>query len=174
MLIVPTWKSTIKLGEKGIMDIIFTVALNAMTLISILMLVGLGLGIIYGLMGVINLSHGEFITIGAFCLAFIQGLGGSFWLALIIAPLIGGFIGFLIERSIIRHLYTRPLSTIMATWGLSLIIQQSLILIFGASPQKVSTPIADTILIFGANYPVYRLVLIGLATFIMVAASTGK
>lgn len=149
------------------MDIAFTIALNAMTLISILMLVGLGLGIIYGLMGVINLSHGEFVTIGAFTVAFVQGLGGSFWLALLIAPIIGGLIGFSIERSIIRHLYKRPLATIMATWGLSLIIQQGLQLIFGASPMKVITPISSTISIFGANYPIYRLVLIALAISIV-------
>ncbi|WP_299668505.1 urea ABC transporter permease subunit UrtB [uncultured Ruegeria sp.] len=151
------------------MDIAFTVALNAMTLISILMLVGLGLGIIYGLMGVINLSHGEFVTIGAFTLALVQGFGGSFWLALLIAPIVGGLIGLLIEQSIIRHLYTRPLATIMATWGLSLIIQQSLQLVFGASPQKVFSPISSTVSLFGANYPVYRLVLIALAISLMVS-----
>ena len=89
--------------------------LNAMTLVSILMLVGLGLAVIYGLMGVINMSHGDFITIGAFSLALIRSFGGSFWLALLLVPLIGALIGFLVERSIIQFLYKRPLATIMAT-----------------------------------------------------------
>jgi urea ABC transporter permease protein UrtB len=149
------------------MDTAVTVILNAMTLISILMLVGLGLAIIFGLMGVINLSHGEFVTIGAFSLAFVQNHGGSFWLALLIAPLIGAFVGFLIERLLIRHLYTRPLATILATWGLSLIIQQTLQLIFGAAPQKVESPITSSIVLFGANYPLYRIVMIALAVSIV-------
>jgi urea ABC transporter permease protein UrtB len=148
-----------------------TVILNAMTLISILMLVGLGLAIIFGLMGVINLAHGEFVTIGAFSLAMIQGFGGSFWLALLLAPLIGAALGFLIERLLIRHLYSRPLATILATWGLSLIIQQSLQLIFGAAPQKVDSPITSSVELFGANYPLYRIVMIGLAISVMLACS---
>jgi urea ABC transporter permease protein UrtB len=148
-----------------------TVILNAMTLISILMLVGLGLAIIFGLMGVINLAHGEFVTIGAFSLAMIQGFGGSFWLALLLAPLIGAALGFLIERLLIRHLYSRPLATILATWGLSLIIQQSLQLTFGAAPQKVDSPITSSVELFGANYPLYRIVMIGLAISVMLACS---
>ncbi|MCY4301332.1 MAG: hypothetical protein OXC68_06305 [Aestuariivita sp.] len=141
-----------------------------MTLISILMLVGLGLAIIYGLMGVINLSHGDFVTIGAFCLAIIQGLGGSFWLALLIAPLIGALLGFLTEQAIIRFLYARPLATIMATWGLSLIIQQSLQLIFGAAPQKVFSPLTTSINLLGVNYPSYRVVMVALSIAIIVMA----
>ena len=152
------------------MTTVLPMLLNAMTLISILMLVGLGLAIIYGLMGVINMSHGDFITIGAFSLALIQSLGGSFWLALVITPLIGAVVGFVIERSIIQFLYKRPLATIMATWGLSLIIQQSLQLLFGAAPQRVFSPITTSVEIFGVTYPAYRLVMIALAIAIMVAA----
>jgi len=152
------------------MGAVITISLNAMTLISILMLVGLGLAIIYGLMGVINLSHGDFVTIGAFCLAIIQGLGGSFWLALLIAPLIGALLGFLTEQAIIRFLYARPLATIMATWGLSLIIQQSLQLIFGAAPQKVLSPLTTSINLLGVNYPSYRVVMVALSIAIIVMA----
>lgn len=137
--------------------------LNGLTLISILMLVAIGLAIIYGLMGVINLSHGEFITVGAFFLAFIQGQGGSFWLALALAPVIGALLGFGLERVLIQHLYTRPLATILATWGVSLIIQQTLQLVFGAAPQKISPPLTATMNVLGAEYPIYRLVLIALA-----------
>ena len=151
------------------MDVIIPICLNALTLISILMLVGLGLAIIYGLMGVINLSHGDFVTIGAFSLAVVQGFGGSFWLALVVAPLVGAAIGLAIEQSIIRFLYARPLATIMVTWGLSLIIQQSLQLTFGAAPQKVFSPITESVELFGANYPAYRLAMIAMAASIMTA-----
>jgi len=151
------------------MDLAISATLNGLTLISILMLVGMGLAIIYGLMGIINMSHGDFITIGAFSLALVQGLGGSFWLALALAPLIGAAFGLVIEKSIVQFLYRRPLATIMATWGLSLIIQQSLQLIFGAAPQRVSTPITASIDILGTPYPVYRLVLIIIAITLVLA-----
>ncbi|WP_417804369.1 branched-chain amino acid ABC transporter permease [Thalassospira lucentensis] len=149
------------------MDFAISATLNGLTLISILMLVGMGLAIIYGLMGIINMSHGDFITIGAFSLALVQGFGGSFWLALILAPFIGAVVGFAIEKSIVQFLYKRPLATIMATWGVSLIIQQSLQLIFGAAPQRVSAPITENIDLFGTPYPVYRLTLIAIAITIV-------
>ncbi|MCY4221715.1 MAG: hypothetical protein OXC25_15280 [Thiotrichales bacterium] len=152
------------------MDVIISISLNALTLISILMLVGLGLAIIYGLMGVINLSHGDFITIGAFSLAVVQGFGGSFWLALIVAPVVGAGLGLAIEQSIIRFLYARPLATIMVTWGLSLIIQQSLQLTFGAAPQRVLSPITGSVELFGAPYPAYRIAMIAMAAALMIAA----
>ena len=86
------------------MDLIAPIVLNALTLISILTLVALGLAIIFGLMGVINMAHGEFVTIGAFTLAYIQRSGGSFWLALALAPLVGAAAGYLLERTVVRYL----------------------------------------------------------------------
>ncbi len=151
------------------MSIAVTTALNALTLISILMLVGLGLAVIFGLMGVINLSHGEFVTVGAFSVALVQSMGGGFWLALLLSPFIGAAFGWLVERSLVRHLYKRPLATILATWGLSLIIQQGLQLIFGAEPQKVVAPLDASVNLFGANYPLYRIVLIALSIAIIGA-----
>src|SRR5699024_3435081 len=100
---------------------------------SILVLVALGLAVIFGLMNVINLAHGEFVTIGAYSVATIMAAGGNFWVALILAPCIGFALGLLLERSIIQRLYTSPTSAILATWGLSLIIQQTIQLIFGAT-----------------------------------------
>jgi branched-chain amino acid transport system permease protein/urea transport system permease protein len=146
-----------------------TAVLNVLTLVSLLMLVGLGLAVIFGLMGVINLAHGEFVTVGAFCLALVQALGGTFWLGLALAPIVGAALGYLLERSLIRRLYARPLATILATWGVSLILQQALQLTFGAAPQRVESPTTAAVSILGAPYPLYRLVLIGLACALMVA-----
>lgn len=151
------------------MDWIATIVLNSLTLISILMLIGLGLAVIFGLMGVINNAHGEFVTVGAFSVSIVQSVGGSFWMALLVAPLIGALFGWIMERSLIRFLYTRPLDTILATTGLSLIIQQGLQLIFGAGPQKVIAPMDVSVDLFGASYPVYRLVLIALSILIVAA-----
>jgi branched-chain amino acid transport system permease protein/urea transport system permease protein len=143
--------------------------LNALTLISILMLVALGLAVIFGLMNVINLAHGEFVTIGAYTLAFVQAAGGSYWHGLLLAPVVGAIAGLTIERGMIQYLYTRPLATILATWGLSLILQQSIQLLFGPAPQRVDSPIVGSVSVLGSNYPGYRLLLIVLA-LVLVAA----
>jgi branched-chain amino acid transport system permease protein/urea transport system permease protein len=132
---------------------ITALVLNALTLISILMLVGLGLAIIFGLMNVINLAHGEFVTVGAYTLAAVQAAGGSYWLALALAPLVGAVTGALVERAIVQHLYTRPLATILATWGLSLALQQVIQLVFGAAPRRVTGPVEGSVAVLGASYP---------------------
>jgi urea transport system permease protein len=141
--------------------------LNVLTLVSILLIVSMGLAIIFGLMNVINLAHGEFITIGAFTLVAVQAAGGSFWLALVLAPLVGYCIGLVLERVLIARVYKNPLQAILVTWGLSLIIQQTLVLTFGAAPQRAVGPFPGAIEIAGATYPTYRLFLIlfALATF---------
>ena len=76
------------------------------------------------------------VTVGAYTLALVQSLHGSWWLALALAPFVGAVIGLIVERTMIRHLYTRPLATILATWGLSLVLQQLLQVLFGAAPQR--------------------------------------
>lgn len=142
--------------------------LNMLTLISILLIVSMGLAIIFGLMNVINLAHGEFITIGAFSLVAVQAAGGNFWMALLVGPAVGYCVGLALERVLIARVYASPLHAILVTWGLSLIIQQVLVLVFGAAPQRVTGPFEGAVDIYGALYPTYRLFLIGfaLATFI--------
>src|SRR5580704_917883 len=127
------------------------------------MLVALGLAIIFGLMNVINMAHGEFVTIGAFTLAFVQRSGGSFWLALALAPLVGAAAGYLLERLVVQHLYRRPLDTILATWGISLALQQILQIVFGATPQYDAAPVEGSLVFAGMSYPAYRLILIAFA-----------
>lgn len=142
-------------------------ALNAMTLISILMLVALGLAVIYGLLGVINMAHGEFVAVGAYCLAFVHSIGGSFWWALLVAPVVGYAIGAAIEWGLVRHLKRDAVATILATWGLSLMLRQSIQIFFGAAPKPVASPFDGAISILGANYPVYRLLLISMAAVVL-------
>lgn len=146
--------------------------LNTLTLISILLIVSMGLAIIFGLMNVINLAHGEFITIGAFSLVAVQAAGGNFWMALLVGPAVGYCVGLALERVLIARVYASPLHAILVTWGLSLIIQQVLVLVFGAAPQRVTGPFEGAVDIDGALYPTYRLFLIGfaLATFIATIA----
>ncbi len=152
------------------MSVAIPALLNCLTLISVLALVAIGLAIVFGMMDVINLAHGEFVTAGAYTLAAVQsaalvhGLPGSFWIGLALAPLVGAGAGFLLEWSVISRLYHRPLDTILATVGISLILQKGIELWFGALPQTIYTPIPGLVSLFGVDYPGYRLFVIAVAT----------
>lgn len=109
---------------------------------SIWFVAALGLTIIYGTMGVINMAHGEFIMLGAYTTYVLQSfIGIPFIICLPLSFVVVGAFGWLIERTMIRTLYERPLDTLLATWGLSLILIQLVRLIFGTSPQYVSVPL---------------------------------
>ena len=116
---------------------------------SVLLLAAAGLAITFGVMGVINMAHGEMVMIGAYVTFMVQQviraaaptlLGGSLLIAIPLAFLVAGLIGIAIERTLIRWLYGRPLETLLATWGLSLIMQQAVRSIFGPNNRDVSTP----------------------------------
>ncbi len=116
---------------------------------TILLLAALGLAITYGLMGVINMAHGELIMIGAYATYVVQSLfrqhaPGAFDFYLLaavpVAFAISAAVGVILERTVIRHLYGRPLETLLATWGLSLILIQTVRTIFGAQNVQVENP----------------------------------
>ena len=108
---------------------------------GIWLIAALGLAIIYGTMGVINMAHGEFIMLGAYSTHVLQTyLGFPFLLCLPASFIIVAVIGWVIERGLIRYLYERPLDTLLATWGVALIAIQSVRLIFGPEPVYVHTP----------------------------------
>ena len=114
---------------------------------SILLLAALGLAITYGLMGVINMAHGELIMIGAYTTYVVQNFfrGSSFfdWYLLAAIPaafLVSGLVGMALERSVIRWLYGRPLETLLATWGISLMLIQAVRTLFGAQNVQVENP----------------------------------
>ena len=148
-----------------------TQLLNGVSLTAILILVALGLAIIFGLMGVINMAHGELFTVGAYALVATSNLGGSFWIGVLLAPVIGAVLGIVLERGVVQFLYTRPIETILATWGVSLILQQGIEFIFGTAPQAVPNPFPGALSIFGiVDYPVYRLFII-VAGVVITAAT---
>jgi len=112
---------------------------------AVLLLAAIGLAITFGVMGVINMAHGEMIMLGAYTTFVIQQLmpnniGLSLVVAVPAAFLVSGLVGVLIERTVIRHLYGRPLETLLATFGISLILQQAVRSIFGPLNQDVITP----------------------------------
>ena len=110
---------------------------------AFLVLCASGLAIIFGMMGVINLAHGEFIMAGAYMTVTVAKLGAPLPLAIVCGALFAGFIGILLERFVIRHLYGRPLDTIVATWGISLIASQGTLILLGPSLSDISTPLGQ-------------------------------
>jgi urea transport system permease protein len=119
------------------------------SLFSVLLLMALGLAIIFGQMGVINMAHGEFMAVGAYTTYMLSVLAENagagfvsayFPFAIVASFLIAGLLGFFMEWLLIRHLYSRPLDTLLATWGLSLIMQQSFRSLFGAREVSPALP----------------------------------
>jgi len=150
---------------------------------SILLLAALGLAITYGLMGVINMAHGELIMIGAYATYVVQGLfrqylpGAFEWYllaALPVAFLAAALVGAVMERGVIRWLYGRPLETLLATWGLSLILMQGVRSVFGAQNVAVESPgwMSGGVVVMGdLTLPWNRIVIIGFALAVLVAVA---
>jgi branched-chain amino acid transport system permease protein len=134
---------------------------------AFLVLSASGLAVIFGMMGVINLAHGEFIMCGAYVTVSVARLGVPLPLAILCGSLFAGVVGIVLERLVIRHLYGRPLDSIVATWGISLIATQGTLILLGSSLPGVGTPFGSVAL-GGYSYPVYRLVLIGAAVLLLL------
>ena len=155
-------------------------AFSGLSLGSILLLAALGLAITYGLLGVINMAHGEMLMLGAYSAYLVQGLFQQFapqWLALYplaalpVAFAITAGIGMALERTVIRHLYGRPLETLLATWGISLILIQLVRVTFGAQNVEVANPYwlsGGVQLLPNLVLPYNRIVIIGFALFVVV------
>jgi urea transport system permease protein len=153
---------------------------SGISLGSILLLAALGLAITYGLMGVINMAHGELIMIGAYATYIVQDLfrryaPGAFDAYLVCAVpaafMASALVGMALERSVIRFLYGRPLETLLATWGISLILMQTVRTIFGAQNVQVENPFwmsGGFVAMTGIVLPWSRIVIIGFAALVLV------
>jgi urea transport system permease protein len=154
------------------------IAFTSISLGSILLLAALGLAITYGLMGVINMAHGELIMIGAYTTYVVQNLFKKTaffdWYLLAAVPaafLVAAAVGMILERTVIRWLYGRPLETLLSTWGISLILIQAVRTIFGAANVQVENPAfmsGGIEAISGVVLPWSRIVIIGFAAFVLV------
>jgi urea transport system permease protein len=148
------------------------------SLFSVLLLMALGLAIIFGQMGVINMAHGEFMAVGAYTTYFVSVITEKylpgfmpyyFVFAICLAFIVAGILGYLAEFVLIRHLYKRPLDTLLATWGLSLIMQQSFRSLFGA--REVSPTLPEWLLgsyqpIESIHIPINGMFVLGLTGFV--------
>ena len=143
--------------------LIVTQAINVVYAVSTLAVLALGLAVIFGLLGVLNIAHGEFVMIGAYCVYLIQSWQWPYLVALPLALAICGVIGWAVEWIMIRPLYRRPFDTLVATWGLSLLLRKIAEGIFGLGFRSVAIPLPGTVHFLGTEYPIYRLVLIAIS-----------
>ncbi|UCE31473.1 MAG: branched-chain amino acid ABC transporter permease [Burkholderiales bacterium] len=124
------------------MDYTAVVLLEILYMIAFLVLASAGLAVVFGMMRVINLAHGEFVMLGGYTTLACYDAGiNIFFAMLVIAPIVVGLVGLIVERVVVRWLYGRMIDTMLATWGLSLLLVGLVTLIFGSSAVGVPTPI---------------------------------
>ncbi len=133
--------------------------LDIFTTAAILFAVSAGLLIVFGVMKIINFAHGGFLTVGGYSALIVTKLGLNPWWSIAFAFAIGFVCGMVIERLVMRPLYSRPLDAILATWGLGIIIGQLITLMFGREVQFVQSPVSGAMDLLGASYSQYRLIL---------------
>ena len=160
---------------------LYGTAFRGLSLAAVLLVAALGLAITFGLMGVINMAHGEVMMVGAYTAyvtqnIFVKWFGASgtgfdcyFIFALVAAFIVAGGVGLILERGVIRFLYKRPLESLLATWGVSLLLQQLFRHIFGAANVQVSSPswLSGSYVVYDVLFAYNRLFVIAFAVFIV-------
>ncbi|MSU62092.1 MAG: urea ABC transporter permease subunit UrtB [Pedosphaera sp.] len=160
---------------------LFGTAFRGLSLAAVLLVAALGLAITFGLMGVINMAHGEIIMVGAYMAYVTQnffkswfgasgiGFDSYFIAALVVSFFVASGVGLILERGVIRFLYKRPLESLLATWGVSLLLQQLFRHIFGAANVQVSSPswLSGSLVVSDVLFAYNRIFVIGFAVLIV-------
>lgn len=151
------------------MESLVTLALSTFTLFSFYALMAVGMGLIFGQLGVVNVAHGEFVMVGAFVMFAFTPV--PFALRLLLAVGVGILLGLLTERLVLSNLYQRGfLATLLAMWGVAIVLRETANVIFGPTPASVPVPITGNLQILGVDYPTYRIAaaLVGLGMVAMI------
>ncbi|WP_341485545.1 ABC transporter permease subunit [Thioclava sp. GXIMD4215] len=155
------------------MDFVAVLAIEFLGSIAILVLISIGLAVVFGMMKVINMAHGEFLMLGGYVAIYGTNWAGlNFWVSsLVVAPLVVGAVGMGLEWLVVRHLYGRMIDTMLATWGISLALVGAMTMLVGNTTQGLSTPLPS--LQIGAysasGYVLYLIVLAGLVVALLYA-----
>lgn len=150
------------------MDYLVILLLQICSAVASLVLLSIGLAVIFGMMRVINLAHGEFLMLGGYAAITAYNAGVNLWLAmLVVAPLTVGVFGAIVERLVIRHLYGRLIDTMLATWGLSLAMIGFVTVVFGNTVSGISAPLGS-MQIGAYRTGVYEIFLILVAAVLML------
>lgn len=149
------------------MEFFVITAIHVLYAVASLFLMAAGLAVIFGMMGVINFAHGEFLMVGGFAFTLAVQAGVNIWVAmLVVAPLCCVILGLVVERLIIRHLYGRTVDTILATWGLSLLLIGIASVTLGYDQRGVGQPFGS-IAIGAYREGIYTFFVIGMAVLVM-------
>ncbi|NBW79019.1 MAG: branched-chain amino acid ABC transporter permease [Betaproteobacteria bacterium] len=146
--------------------------INGLSIGVAVMLMALGLTIIFGLLDVINMAHGEFYAIGAYMAVTLLSLGLSFWWALALTPLVMAALGYVTERELIQRVFhskDRHTLTLLLTFGMAIVLEDVLKIIFGANPVRIETPIPGGTELVGLFFPNYRLFVMGMGGLLIAA-----
>ncbi len=141
--------------------------MNFVYSVTVLALTVAGLAIVFGLLRVMNMAHGEFVALGAYSALIIQQSDLPFVLAVPLAIALCATLGWLIEWTIIRHLYSRPFDTLLATWGLAIVMREGIEAAFGREFKSVDQVLPGTVDLHVFDYPAYRLVLIAVTVLML-------
>jgi len=145
---------------------------NGLSIGVAVVLMALGLTIIFGLLDVINMAHGEFYAIGAYAALALIGVGLPFWWALVLTPLLMALVGYATERALIQRVFhskDRHTLTLLLTFGIAIILEDLLKIVFGANPLRIEPPITGATEMFGLFFPNYRLFLMAVGTAVIAA-----
>src|ERR1700694_85655 len=149
-------------------DQIMIQTVNGIVTGMILALVASGLTLIFGIMDVVNFAHGELFMLGAYIGVIVMAATGNFWLALVVATLVVALLGAALQIVTLRPLLGRdPLTTILATFGISLVLQNYALWHFGPVPRKIQEPITAQFELFYLVYPWYRVLIAALSAAII-------
>lgn len=146
--------------------------INGLSIGVAVVLMALGLTIIFGLLDVINMAHGEFYAIGAYAAFALIGMGLPFWWALLLTPLLMAALGYATERALIQRVFhskDRHTLTLLLTFGIAIILEDLLKIVFGANPLRIEQPISGATEMFGLFFPNYRLFLMAVGALVIGA-----
>src|SRR2546430_6823860 len=150
------------------MDQIIVQTLHGLVNGMVLAMVASGLTLIFGIMDIVNFAHGDLLMLGAFVGASVVGVTGNYWLALVVAAIVIAMLGALLQITTLRPLIGRdPLTTILATFGVSLVIQKYALWQWGPSVRRISEPVPGDFMLFHLQYPWYRVATAVLAGLII-------
>ncbi len=150
-------------------DTLLLLALNGLIWGLIIALIALGLSVIFGLLDIINIAHGDFFMVGTVLAWFVLQETGNFWVGFLIVPLVCFILGALIQRVVIQPIRGAAALSIVATFGVSLILQEVVRMTFGATPRRILPPVEGTIPLFGIQYDIYRLYAAGFSIAALIA-----
>ncbi|MCW2695590.1 MAG: Branched-chain amino acid transport system permease protein [Modestobacter sp.] len=150
------------------MEAVVSFALAVLTLFGFYALLALGMGLIFGQLGVVNVAFGDFVMAGAFVMYGLEAV--PFVPRVLIALVLGGALAWAIEKLLLRPLYVQGfLATLLAMWGVGIVLRQTADAVFGSTPASVASPVTGSISVLGVQYPTYRLVATTVSLVVVVA-----